>query len=336
MAQDSPCYLQYKTSAPVVAGLDHQVANLRCLLREAHVTGRLAVLPPIHLCPKHNFGVRRDWKWEAYFDFGESRLIDATGQERPLPIADEWPDADDRTLSLRPGERMPSGARHYRLVVRHVELTTFKKEIPADDWPTITIRLRASASVTDLARHVVQHIALLDGGRFAAVHVRRGDRLKLHREYPGRLTEPAHIRKYLTELGVAEGSVLFIASDERDPNFWRPLAEHYRLIRYVDFPRLEALAAKGGDLPDNYLLYQVEREVMRSAWLRVGTLPKHDELYMHGSLVSEENWSRSPVVHNTWTGRVASRWRHRRDCVMAVCRSIYRSWCPCNPQSEKE
>ena len=332
MAQDAPCYLQYKTSAPVVAGLDHQVANLRCLLSEAHVTGRLAVLPPLSLCPKHNFGVRRDWKWETYFDFGESRLVDATGREHPLPIADERPDADVRTIKLRPGERMPPEARHYGLVVRHVNLITFKKDIPADDWPAITITLRASASVTELARHVVQHLAMLDGGRFAAVHVRRGDRLK---QYPGRLTEPAHIRKYLTELGAAEGSVLFIASDERDPNFWRPLAEHYRLIRYVDFPRLEALA-KGGALTDNYLLYQVEREVMRCAWLRVGTLPKHDELYMHGSLVSEEDWLRSPVVHNTWAGRVASRWRHRRDCVMAVCRSLYRSWYPCKTPSEKE
>ena len=336
MAHDAPCYLQYKTSTPVVAGLDHQVANLRCLLGEAYVTGRLAVLPPLHLFPKYNFGVRRDWKWETYFDFGESRLVDATGQEHPLPIADGRPDADARTLRLRPGERMPSGARHYGLVVRHVELTTFKREIPADDWPAITITLRASASVIELARHVVQHIALLDGGRFSAVHVRRGDRLKLHRQYPGWLTEPAHVRKYLTALGVAEGSVLFIASDERDPNFWRPLAEHYRLIRYVDFPRLEALVAKGATLPDNYLLYQVEREVMRSAWLRVDTLPKHDELYTHGSLVSEENWSRSPISRNTWTGRFASRWRYRRDCFMAVCRSLYRSWRLPKTQSEKE
>ena len=336
MARDAPRYLQYKTSAPVVTGMRHQVANLRCLLHEAHATGRLAVLPPLHLCPKHNFGVRRDWKWEAYFDFGGSRLVDATGQERPLPIADERPDADVRTLSLRPGERMPSGARHYGLVVRHVERTTFKKEIPTDDWPAITIALRASASVIELARHVVRHVATRDGGRFAAVHVRRGDRLTLHREYPGRLTEPAHIKQYLTERGLAKGSVLFIASDERDPNFWRPLAEHYRLIRYVDFPRLAALVAKSGALTDNYLLYQVEREVMRSAWLRVNTLPKRDELDVHGSLVSEEDWSRSPVMYNTWAGRIASRWRYRRDRVRAVCRSLYRSWCPCKNQSEHE
>ena len=336
MTRDAPRYLQYKTSAPVVAGMRHHVANLRCLLHEAHATGRLAVLPPLHLCPKHNFGVRRDWKWEAYFDFGGSRLMDATGQERPLPIADERPDADVRTLSLRHGERMPSGARHYGLVVRHVERTTFKKEIPTDDWPAITIALRASASVIELARHVVRHVATRDGGRFAAVHVRRGDKLTLYREYPSRLTEPAYIKQYLTERGLAKGSVLFIASDERDPNFWRPLAEHYRLIRYVDFPRLAALVAKGGALTDNYLLYQVEREVMRSAWLRVNTLPKRDELDVHGSLVSEEDWSRSPVMYNTWAGRIASRWRYRRYRVMAVCRSLYRSWCPCKTQSEHE
>ena len=48
-------------------------------------------------------------------------------------------------------------------VVQHVEPTSFRREVPADDWPAITITLRASASVIELARHVVQPIATSRG-----------------------------------------------------------------------------------------------------------------------------------------------------------------------------
>lgn len=328
-------YLQYETFTPVVAGLEHQASNLRCLLREAHATGRLAVLPELHLSPMHNFGVRRAWKWETYFDLGGSRLINAAGQEHPLPIADDSSIAGVRTLVLRPGEHMPAWARDYPLVVRRLGLGTFRQEVPAEEWPVTTIRLRASATARELAQHVIRHIVSLYGGRFAAVHVRRGDRLKRGdrlttlKQYPEWLTEPAHIRRCHKDRGVADGSVLFIASDERDPNFWRPLAAHYRLVRYVDFPRLASLVSGGADSPpDNYLLYQVEREIMRGAWIRIGTLPRPDDLDMHGFLVREGEWSCLPVARTTWAGRVASSWRYRRNRFLAACYSHYRRWCP--------
>lgn len=318
-------YLQYETPTPVVAGLEHQTSNLRCLLREAHATGRLAVLPELHLSPMHNFGVRREWKWETYFDLGGSKLIDAAGQEHPLPIADDSPIAGVRTLVLRSGEHMSARAWDYPLVVRRLSLGTFRQEVPAEEWPAATIRLRASASALQLARHVIRHLASLDGDRFAAVHVRRGDKVKLDKQYPEWLTEPAHIRKCLKDRGVVDGSVLFIASDEQNPNFWQPLAAHYRLVRYVDFLRLASLVSgHGGILPDNYLLYQVEREIIRAARIRIGTSPRPNDLEMHGSLVREEEWSPLLAVRTTWAGRVASRWRYWRKRFLAVRHSLSR------------
>ena len=323
------CYLQYETRTPVLAGLEHQTSNLRCLLQEAHATDRLAVLPALHLSPIHNFGVLREWKWETYFDFSGSRLVDAAGQEYPLPIAADPPTDDVRTLVLRPGEHMPTRARDYPLVVRRLGLETFRLEVPAEEWPATTLQLRASAQALELARHVIRYIATLDGGRFVAVHVRRGDKINLDKQYQERLTEPAYIRKCLKNRRVADGSVLFIASDERAPNFWRPLAEHYRLVRYVDFPRLVSLVSGGVDSPpDNYLLYQVEKEVIRSAWIRIGTLSRPNDLNMHGFLVREEDWLRSPVARTTWAGWLASRWRYQRKRFLAArhFRTIRRWW----------
>ena len=118
--------------------------------------------------------------------------------------------------------------------------------------------------------------------------------------------------------GGADGSALFfIASDELNPDFWQPLVEHYRLIRCVDFLKPAALVSEcGGLFPDNYLLYQVEWEAARSAWMRTGTFPRSNDSDMHGSLVGEEDYS--PVVARpTWAGRVTAFWRSRRTRLMA-------------------
>ena len=59
------------------------LSNLECLLREAHASGRLALLPALNLAPHHNFGIDRDWRWDAYVDFEASRLLDSAGEEHP-------------------------------------------------------------------------------------------------------------------------------------------------------------------------------------------------------------------------------------------------------------
>lgn len=293
-------FLQYEPCRPFVAGLKHWIGNLRCLLREAWATNRLAILPPLALDPKHNFGVDREWKWESYFDLGRSTLVGTGGWEQPLPIAPHQADASLRTLILQPGEPMPMQARNYPLVIRRIKNPAFRREVPADGWPTTDPRLAPAASVLKLARPVIRHLSALDGGRFVAVHVRRGDRLA-RREYSGRLTKPLHIRKTIEGRGVANGDVLFIASDERRQDFWDPLKKYYRVVRYVSFPALKALVTPPSQafprrqLPDNYLLYQVEREIMRSAALWIETLPGF-EPGASGSLVREEDW----VMNSRW------------------------------------
>ena len=293
-------YLRYEPARPVVAGLKHLEANLRCLLHEAHATGRLAVLPPLNLTPTHNADVRLDWKWETYYDFGASTIVDAAG-EHPLPIAPFPPHGG--TLVIGPRERMPAGHETYPLVVRTFNRpqAVHGRELGTGHWPAATVRLVAAAPVRELARHAVWRLASLDGGRFAAVHVRRGDRLG---QYPRRLTEPEYIKKYLKRRRVADGSVVYIASDERSADFWKPLQSCYRLFRYVDFPKLVALIEPADDrLPDNYQLYQVERQIMGQARMWIETLPGGvtDEGGEHGSLVSNKRWKLRRWVRAEYT-----------------------------------
>ena len=264
-------FLKYETVEPFEAGLDRHVSDLRCLLREAHATGRLAVVPPPSLSSRYNFDVWSEPKWETFFDLRDSRLVDAAGNECALPIAPRGLIAAARVLVVRPGEPVPAASGWQgTLAIRQTRGDAFERDVPAD-LSAVEIRLHPSTRVKELAGDVIGRIGALDGGRFVAVHVRRGDRLA---QYPGRLSAPAQIRACLKRWDVPDGSVLFVVSDERASDFFRPLQEHYRLFRHVDFPRLRSLVFSDDALPDNHLLYCVESEVMKSAWLRLATTPK--------------------------------------------------------------
>lgn len=291
MAADEGRYLRYESFPPVVAGLSHQAANLSWLLREAHDTGRLAIMPPLRLAKQHNFGVARDWRWEDYFDFGASGLTDAHGHRHPLPIAARPPAPDAPTLRLRGGEAMPERARDYPVVTRRLSSPEFRKELPMGGWPAATVELHPSAAAVNLALPVIRHLRSLGDGGFVAVHIRRGDRVA-NGQIPDWLTSPPHIRRFLGDRGVADGAVVYIASDERNPDFWRPLRETYRLFRYDDFPPLNALISGAGQPPDNYLLFQAEGEVLRHGRLRIGTFPGLAWSQMDDWLISPEDWPR--------------------------------------------
>ena len=294
-------FLKYETCAPVTSGLLHQASNLRCLLHEAHATGRLAVLPSLRLRPEYNFGVRLDWRWERYFDLPGSSLIDSDGRKRPLPLADPPPEHGVRMLRVRGKRRIPDRARGYPLVVRRISHPQFAKVVPVDTCPPLEIDLCASAPAVALAQRVITLLERVGDGHFVAVHVRRGDRVS-GGEYPAWMTEPAHLVRSLQEREVRDGAVLYVASDERSPDFWRPLQKRYRLFRYSDFPPLRALVSRAGPAPpDNYLLFRVELEVLRRGRLRLGTFPT-TAWRTHGSLV--EDRPRKPF-------ELLTRWRWR-------------------------
>ncbi len=77
MDSGQPRYLRYEKAVAAVSGLNHQVTNLACLLRDAHASGRSAIVPPLFLDAKHNFNISRDWRRESFFDFRRSHLVDA-------------------------------------------------------------------------------------------------------------------------------------------------------------------------------------------------------------------------------------------------------------------
>ena len=278
-------YLRYESeSGP--AGINHQLRNLQWLMREAFALGRLALLPPLDLHARHNFGVDRSWCWDAYFDLEASRLIDVGGTAHPLPLVRTLPDG------LRP-VRVQAMARADRadlgrpaLLVRRMSGAVYEHDLRGHGFAATRFRMRPSQRVVSLARPVLAAIGARAPCGFAAVHVRRGDRLR----WPcvARATRPEAVLSVLARRGVAPGATVFVLSDECDPAWWTPLAARHCVVRSLDFPELAQLVEPAAT-PDNYLLYEVEKEVMRHANLRIETLPG-DYAPSDATLVSPTRW----------------------------------------------
>ena len=284
-----PRHLRYDEEEPARAGINHLRRNLEVLLREAHREGRLAVLPALNLAPRHNFGVDRQWRWDTYFDLDASVLVDAAGAEHPLPLAAQAPEAGRPALVLDRGAPIPASAAGHPLVVRRIANPVFGKDVRFVRHGPPDFRFRPAPRVVALARHVVAGLRERGGGAFCAVHVRRTDRLFGPMRW---LTRPARVRARLRASGVADGAVVYVLSDERAAGFWDPLAADYDLAVCRDFARLAAVVsanAPGG--PDNYLLYEVEKQIMRAASRRIETFPVADSDGADATLVPRPVWA---------------------------------------------
>ena len=298
-------YLRYDELRPVAAGLDHQQSNLECILREAHASGRRALLPPINLTARHNFGIERDCRWDDYVDLSASRLLDGAGEEHPLPLVYSLPKTALPTLTLKPGERMPQRAADFPLVVRQIRSNLFRKDVPPP-LPTLahsllcSIAMQPSKRVADLAAPVIADLLSRGGGCFVAVHIRRGDRLGA--AYPPRLTAPEAVARHFARAGIAEDSLVYALSDEHDADYWRRMTQlPQKVVRHTDYPSLSDLLRQDeGRIPDNYLLYAVEKRIMAAAAFRIETL---------GRGAAGEHADSALVDREIWQPRVAAKAR---------------------------
>ena len=286
---DAPRYLRYDEAEPARAGINHLRRNLEVLLREAHREGRLAVLPALNLAPRHNFGVDRPWRWETYFDFEASVLVDAAGAEHALPLAAGAPHAGGSALVLARGVPVPKSAAGRPLVARRLTDPVFGRQVRFARHGPPEVRFRPAPRVLALARGVVARLRERGGGAFCAVHVRRADRLFGPMRW---LTRPARVRARLRTAGVPDGAVVYVLSDERAAGFWAPLAADYDLAVCADFAELAGVVspnAPGG--PDNYLLYEVEKQIMREASRRIETFPGAEYEPSDATLVPRAVWA---------------------------------------------
>lgn len=113
----------------------------------------------------------------------------------------------------------------------------------------------------------------------AWVHVRRGDRL----EQTGKGTSSSNIAKTLRVVCPKIRNI-YIATDEREPGFFKPLESDYTVFNKSSFSALSILEQQ-----DNYRLFLAERALGGMLPWRISTL-KTKNPYCHGWLCNSPGY----------------------------------------------
>ena len=293
-APESARYLRidYKSEA----GLDHQVSNLEARCKMARFLGAALVPSPVFFWGRQG-GKHYQTRLDEFIDM--SALM-CCGE--PLPVVMQPPpEIPSRSLEVRmetPLESIESAAQERTLLILQIKgpvrggllrlLPAFQEAAERSERRYTgpgngTFCYPIAPEPARIAGAVAEQI----GRPYACVHVRRGDRMsdpgaKLlaeHRTY----TSLDEIQKAIDFVGCPN---VYIMSDEK-PEYFAPLrGSEPRVFLHTDFPELQALADR--KVHGGYMLYLVERDLMRRADRRVVTRPQPRLAFEYADRINEQ------------------------------------------------
>ncbi|CAN0922565.1 hypothetical protein LINGRAHAP2_LOCUS33116 [Linum grandiflorum] len=286
-------------------GLGHQESSLRCALEEALFLNRTFVMPsrmcinPIHNekgILHHSSNSSSEERWTSNSCSMDS-LYDIDLMSETVPVildnSREWFHVVSTAMKL--GSR---GIAHVEGVSRsalkedshYTNLLLINRTASPLSWfmeckdrnnrsaimlPYTFLPSMAAERLRDAADTIIAQL-----GDYAAIHVRRGDKIKTRKDRFGvartlhphldRDTRPEFILRRI-EKWVPPGRTLFIASNERTPNFFSPLSVRYKLAYSSNYSKmLEPL------IRNNYELFMIERLILRGAKTFIKTYKEDD------------------------------------------------------------
>ena len=262
-------YIYHVPKEDHLVGLLHQRQNLFSLFMEAKYLNRIAIIPPLHLNGKHNNGKSIRCTWDRYIvleklksfnsyvnlsDFGHidienCKLVDEN--TKPSDIIN-----DDNSLIVRKHRKYPN---YYKLI----------SFFSHNNWENKLIYLFQPSK--QVSKYSI--LAIMKMKIYHCIHVRRGDKLNL-KECPGvnKKTQPEYLKKYLLKY-ISKGENLYVMSNEKELNYFKPLENIFNLFTYQDFPEFVTLSHE-----DNYLLFSVENEIMQHAKTKIKTFKEQGYL----------------------------------------------------------
>ncbi|KAL0453225.1 UNVERIFIED_CONTAM: hypothetical protein Slati_1300600 [Sesamum latifolium] len=286
-------------------GLGHQESSLRCALEEALFLGRTFVMPS-RMCinPIHNkkgilhqsSDMVSEERWAASSCPMDSLYdLDLISDTVPVILDNSKMWHHVLTTSMKLGSR---GIAHVQGVSRadlkekslYSNLLLINRTASPLSWfmeckdrnnrssillPYSFLPSMAAKKLRDAAEKIM---ALL--GDYDAIHVRRGDKLKTRKDRFGverslhphldRDTRPEFILCRIAKW-VPAGRTLFIASNERTPGFFSPLAVRYKLAYASNYSSLLDPLVE-----NNYQLFMVERLILMGAKTFIRTFKEDD------------------------------------------------------------
>ncbi|XP_042398299.1 uncharacterized protein LOC121988762 isoform X1 [Zingiber officinale] len=287
------------------AGLGHQESSLRCALEEALFLQRVLVMPS-RMCinPLHNkkgilhqqSNASSDERWAANSCAMDSLYdLDAISSkvEVILDNSKMWSHALSTSMKLGDsgvahvegvGKVVLKTSSHFSsvlLINRTANPLAWFMECK-DRTNRTSVLLPYSFLPTMAAPKLRDAADKIKGllGDYDAIHVRRGDKIKTRKDQFGvtrtlhphldRDTRPEFIQQRIAKW-IPPGRTIFIASNERSPGFFLPLAARYKLAFSSNFSDILDPVIR-----NNYQLFMVERLVVKAATTYVKTF-KEDE-----------------------------------------------------------
>ncbi|GFP95550.1 hypothetical protein PHJA_001699300 [Phtheirospermum japonicum] len=286
-------------------GLGHQESSLRCALEEALFLGRTFVMPsrmcinPIHNKKgilHHSGSMVSEEGWTVNSCAMDSLYdLDFISDTIPVILDNSKAWHHVLTTSMKLGSR---GIAHVQGVGRadlkenalYSNLLLINRTASPLSWfmeckdrnnrssimlPYSFLPSMAAKKLRDAADKIKAAL-----GDYDAIHVRRGDKLKTRKDRFGvdRSLHPHLDRDTRAEFilcrilkWVPPGRTLFIASNERTPGFFSPLAARYKLAYSSNYSRL-----LDPIIENNYHLFMLERLIMMGAKTFIRTFKEDD------------------------------------------------------------
>ncbi|XP_057727899.1 uncharacterized protein LOC130943862 [Arachis stenosperma] len=287
-------------------GLGHQESSLRCALEEALFLQRTFVMPsrmcinPIHNKKgilHHSVANATSEEMWAGSSCPMDSLYDVDRMSETIPVildnSKEWYHVLETSMKL--GAR---GVAHVQGVSRvelkqdthYSGLLLINRTASPLSWfmeckdrnnrsaimlPYSFLPSMAARKLRDAAEKIKAQL-----GEYDAIHVRRGDKIKTRKDRFGvaRSLHPHLDRDTRAEFilcriakWVPPGRTLFIASNERSPGFFSPLAVRYKMAYSSNYSHLlDPL------IENNYELFMVERLIMMGAKMFIRTFKEDD------------------------------------------------------------
>ncbi|KAJ8759967.1 hypothetical protein K2173_010823 [Erythroxylum novogranatense] len=286
-------------------GLGHQESSLRCALEEAMFLNRTFVMPfamcinPIHNKKgilHHSDNATSEERWAASSCAMESLYdIDLISENVPVILDNSEMWHHVLTTSMKLGAR---GVAHVEEVSRfnlkhdsyYSNLLLINRTASPLSWfmeckdrnNRSAIMLPYSflpSMAAEKLRNAAEKIKALLGD-YDAIHVRRGDKIKTRKDRFGvarslhphldRDTRPEFILHRI-EKWVPAGQTIFIASNEKTPDFFSPLSVRYKLAYAANYSKiLDPL------IENNYQLFMIERLILMGAKTFIRTFKEDD------------------------------------------------------------
>lgn len=261
-------YLTFSLPPKCGAGLNHHLGNLYCFLNLAYHKKKTLISPFVILDKKHNPPAHLLSDLSKYFQFDS-----VTVEGNSFPIMANTNSIDPKNIEV-----IDITQKYYDLCGGSLSNSDLFSSLP--DY---SMYIPSNHKIKEMAENVSRIIS----DKYTCIHVRRGDRVfdsktgEVRDEELNQSTQPKNILKFSKLCG---NKKVYIMSDEEPSFFSSLLSSKFNFFFCKDFDIL--------NVKDNFLLFQIENEIMRLANKRVSTFSVYKPKgFYNFSLLNRKGWS---------------------------------------------